>query len=162
MERVAFHMLVKIKRIDKTLPLPRHETEGSVGFDLSARETIIIEPGKMGVAKLNIVACTPPGCMLMLAPRSSLCRKKNLLFPNSIGVIDQDYCGPEDEIMAPLWNIGTETVTIERGERIAQGIFVRIERVEWRETDEMSRPSRGGFGSTGGYDSSAGNLKPKS
>ncbi len=144
-------MLVTVKRIDKTLPLPRHETSGSVGFDLSARESVTIEPGKTGTVKLNIIASTPPGYMLMLAPRSSLARKKNLMMPNSIGVIDQDYCGPADEIVAPLWNIGLETVTIERGERVAQGIFVKIDRVEWQENDGLEGNSRGGFGSTGGY-----------
>lgn len=144
-------MIVKIKRIDKELPLPKHETSGSVAFDLAPREDVTIEPGTWGAARLNVIACTPPGYMLMLAPRSSLFRKKNLVLPNSVGVIDQDYCGPEDEIIAPLWNIGKESVTVKRGERIIQGIFVRIDKVEWEETENLENATRGNFGSTGGY-----------
>ncbi len=144
-------MLIKIKRIDKSLPLPRHETAGSVAFDLSARETVSVAAGGRADIPANLVVATPPGYMLMLAPRSSLCRKKNLVMPNSVGIIDQDYCGPNDELHVQVWNIGPETVTIERGERIAQGIFVRIDRAEWNEIDEASAPDRGRFGTTGGY-----------
>jgi dUTP pyrophosphatase len=144
-------MLVKIKRVDKDLPLPRYETPGSVAFDLSARETVSINPGERADIPANVVVGTPPGYMLMLAPRSSLCRKKNLVMPNSVGIIDQDYCGPGDELHIQVWNIGRETATIERGERLAQGIFVKIDRADWEETDEISPNDRGRFGTTGGY-----------
>jgi dUTP pyrophosphatase len=147
------HMLVKIKRVDKTLPLPKHETDGSVAFDLLVRETTAIEPGKIALVPMNVIVATPPGYMLMIAPRSSLSRKKNLVMANSVGIIDQDFSGAEDEIRCSLWNIGPETVTVERGERLAQGIFVKIERAEWNEVDDTGSPSRGSFGSTGGYSS---------
>lgn len=144
-------MIIDIKRVDKDLPLPKHETPGSVAFDLLVRQSTAIEPGKIVLVPMNVIVCTPPGYMLMLAPRSSLSRKKNLVMANSIGVIDQDFCGPGDEIHCQLWNIGPETVTVERGERLAQGVFVKIERAEWNETDDLGPASRGGFGSTGGY-----------
>jgi len=146
-------MLVKIKRIDKGIPLPRYETPGSVAFDLAARGNVSIKPGERADIPMNVVVGTPPGFMLMLAPRSSLCRKKGLVMPNSVGVIDQDYCGPGDELHVQAWNIGRETVTIERGERIAQAIFVKIGTAEWEEVDEVSHQDRGRFGTTGGYSS---------
>ncbi len=146
-------MIVDIKRIDDTLPLPKHETEGSVAFDLIVRESRTIAPDEIALVPMNVIVAAPPGYMLMLAPRSSLSRKRNLLMANSVGIVDQDFCGPEDEIHVQLLNIGKNPVTIERGERIAQGMLVRIERAEWNELAEVKKPSRGGFGSTGGYSS---------
>ena len=144
-------MIIDIKRVDKELPLPRYETPGSVAFDLIVRETKIIEPGKIELVPVNVIVCTPPGYLFMIAPRSSLSRKKNLIMANSIGIIDQDFCGPKDEVHAQLWNFTAAPITVERGERIGQGMFVKIERAEWNEVEDTQQPSRGGFGSTGGY-----------
>lgn len=144
-------MIIDIKRIDKELPLPRHETAGSVAFDLIVREGATIEPGKIGLVPVNVVVCTPPGYMLMLAARSSLPKKKGLMLANSVGIIDQDYCGPDDELKIQLWNFSTAPATVERGERVGQGMFVKIERAEWNEVESLNTPSRGGIGSTGGY-----------
>ncbi len=144
-------MFVEIKRVDQALPLPRHETAGAVAFDLIARETKTIAADEIVLVPVNVIVATPPGYMLMIAARSSLARKKNLILPNSIGVIDQDYCGPEDELLVQLWNIGRAPVAVERGERIAQAMFVKIERAEWTEVEAMKAPSRGSFGTTGGY-----------
>ena len=144
-------MQVTIHRIDKTLPLPRHETAGAVAFDLMVRETMTIAPDEIVAVPVNIIVATPPGYMFMIAARSSLARKKRLVLPNSIGIIDQDYCGPEDEVCVQLWNIGKTPSTVERGERIAQAVFVKIERAEWNEVEKIDGASRGGFGSTGGY-----------
>ncbi|MDD5606096.1 MAG: dUTP diphosphatase [Patescibacteria group bacterium] len=143
-------MKVRVKRIDKDLPLPLYETAGAVCFDLSARESVTISPGDLARIKLNVVVATPPGYMLMLIPRSSLPTKKpGLIYPHGVGVIDQDYCGPEDELMLQVKNVGSQPVEIERGERIAQAGFVKIERGELEEVEEMEAASRGGFGSTG-------------
>jgi len=144
-------MKVTIKRIDKDLPLPRHETAGSVAVDLIIRETATFAPGESILMPANIIVATPPGYMFMIAPRSSLSRKKHLAMRNSIGIIDQDYRGPDDEVHVLLYNFGDTPVTIERGERVAQGIFVKIEQVEWDEVEKIDAPSRGRFGSTGGY-----------
>jgi dUTP pyrophosphatase len=144
-------MKIDIKRIDNTLPLPRHETAGSVAFDLVVREAKTIAPNEIALVPVNVIVRTPPGYMFMIAPRSSLSRKKGLVMPNSVGIVDQDYCGPADEVTILLWNIGKAPSIVERGERVAQGVFVKIERAEWNEVEEMKDPSRGGFGSTGGY-----------
>jgi len=144
-------MLVTIKRIDKTLPLPRHETAGAVAFDLIARETMTVAPDAIALVPANIVVCTPPGYMLMIVARSSLARKKNLILPNAVGIIDQDYCGPDDELLIQLLNIGKIPTAVERGERIGQALFIKIERAEWNEVEKLDGKSRGSFGSTGGY-----------
>ncbi len=142
-------MNIRIRRIDKTLVLPRHESAGAVGFDFVTRETTTIEAGSIALVPGNVVVEVPKGYALLIVPRSSLPRKKALVCPHSIGVIDQDYCGPEDEILVQVQNISEEPVTVERGERIAQGIFVKVEQAEWEEVDDHSVESRGGFGSTG-------------
>lgn len=142
-------MQVFIKRIDATLPLPKYETAGAVGFDIVTRETTVIEPGKIGLVPGNVIVKVPAGYALLLIPRSSLPRKKMLVCPHSLGVIDQDYHGDKDELMVQVQNIGDVPVTVERGERIAQGLFVKVETATWEEVDTHGAETRGGFGSTG-------------
>ena len=141
-------MKINIKRIDKSLPLPVYETEGAVGFDLLARENITIEPGKIELIPANIIVEVPKGYMLALVSRSSTPKKKGLLKPHSIGVIDQDYCGEADELKIQVYNFTDVTVEVEKGEKIAQGVFIRVDKFEWNEVDTMSNATRGGFGTT--------------
>lgn len=141
-------MKVKIKRIDKSLPLPIYETQGSVGFDILCREDTTVEPRSLKLIPGNSIIETPEGYMLMLALRSSTPKKKGLLKPHGIGVIDTDYSGNDDELMIQAYNFTDNQVTIKKGEKIAQGIFVRVDRFEWEEVDDMDKVSRGGFGST--------------
>jgi dUTP pyrophosphatase len=142
-------MQVAIQRIDPTLPLPRYESAGAVGFDLITRETTVIEPGKIALVPGNVIVKVPAGYALLILPRSSLPRKKGLVCPHSIGVIDCDYHGEKDEILVQVRNITDQPVTVERGERIAQGIFVKVDLAEWSEVDGHGAETRGGFGSTG-------------
>lgn len=139
---------IKIKRIDKDLPLPVYETAGSVGFDLLAREDTVIQPGQIELVPANLVIEVPEGYMLALVSRSSTPRKKGLSKPHSIGVIDQDYCGENDELKIQVYNFTKEPTTVYRGDKIAQGIFVRVDKFEWNEVETMGNSDRGGFGST--------------
>ncbi|PIN69755.1 dUTPase [Candidatus Woesearchaeota archaeon CG11_big_fil_rev_8_21_14_0_20_43_8] len=141
-------MKVKIKRIDKSLPLPVYETEGSVAFDLLCREDMMIKPGSLALIPGNVIVDTPDGYMLVLALRSSTPKKKGLLKPHGIGIIDQDYCGNEDELKIQVYNFTDKPVKVEKGEKIAQGVFTRIDRFDFEEVDDMGDRSRGGFGST--------------
>jgi dUTP pyrophosphatase len=141
-------MHVKIKRIDKSLPLPRYETNGSVGFDLLCRESVEVFPQTVALIPANVIVETPPGYMLLVALRSSTPRKRGLLIPHGVGVIDQDYCGDGDEIQIQVYNFTNQPVLIERGDRIAQGIFVRVDCSEWQKVEQMDQETRGGFGST--------------
>ena len=141
-------MKVKIKRLDKNLPLPRYETAGSVGFDFVCRETVAIQPHSLRLVPANVIVETPPGYMLMVTLRSSTPRKRGLLIPHGVGVIDQDYCGEGDEIKIQVYNFTADPVIVERGDRIAQGIFVRVDAALWSEVDQIESETRGGFGST--------------
>ena len=140
-------MKVKIKRIDKSLPLPVYETSGSVGFDIVSREDVVIKPKEIALIPGNVIVETPPGYMLLLTLRSSTPKKKGLIKPHGVGVVDQDYCGERDEVKVQVYNISDLEVTVNKGEKIAQGIFVRIDQFEWDEQEYMGE-SRGGFGST--------------
>lgn len=142
-------MDVRIQRIDKSLPLPVYETEGSVGFDILARVKVTVEAGKIELIPSNIIVEVPVGYMLVVASRSSTPRKKGLTQPHGFGIIDHDYCGPEDEVKIQVYNFSGTPVTIERGEKIAQGVFVRVDKFDWEEVDSIRDESRGGFGSTG-------------
>ena len=142
-------MQVAVSRIDASLPLPTYASSGAVGFDLVTRETTVIEPGAIALVPGNVVVKVPEGYALLIVPRSSLPRKKGLVCPHSVGVIDCDYHGPKDEILVQVQNITKEAVTVERGERIAQGLFVKVEKADWLEVEAHGAESRGGFGSTG-------------
>lgn len=143
-------MIVRVKRIDKKLPLPEYQTKGAVAFDLLARLKTIIEPNSIGRVPTNIIVETPDGYMLQIKDRSSTAKKKGLLC--TTGYIDQDFCGPSDEVQLQFFNFLKEPVTIDRGERLGQGSFMRIDKAEWLEVKSMEHnKSRGGFGSTGGH-----------
>ncbi len=141
-------MKIKIKRIDKSLPIPEYKTEGAVAFDLSSRIDIEIGPGEIGYIPLNVVVKVPKGNFLLLAPRSST-HKMGLVAANSIGIIDNDYCGEEDEIKFAALNYTDKAVKIEKGTRVAQMLVLNIDKAEIEEVEKMEDKSRGGFGTTG-------------
>jgi dUTP pyrophosphatase len=139
---------VLIERVDTTLPLPRYATVGSVGFDLMCRKETVVASHEIALLPSNVIIRTPPGYMLLVVPRSSTPRRLGLIAPHAVGIIDQDYAGPDDEILLQVQNIRDEPVTVPRGERIAQGILVRIALATWREVDAIPWANRGGFGSS--------------
>lgn len=142
-------MKVGIKRIDKDLPLPSYKTKGAVAFDLCARQETVIKPQALGYIPTNVIVQTPPGYVLILAPRSSM-PKRGLIHPHGIGLVDADYCGDDDELILQVFNITKKLVTVARGERIGQAMFVKFARVSrWQERSTFNKKSRGGFGSTG-------------
>lgn len=144
-------MNVTIKRIDKDLPLPDYETTGAAGFDFIARQSKTLQPQDIALIPGNIIVETPPGYMLAVVSRSSTPKKKGLSLPHGFGVIDSDYRGPDDEIWIQVYNFTNQPVTVNRGDKIAQGIFIPVTRAIWSEVDQVSAPTRGGGGSTGGY-----------
>ena len=141
-------MKAKIKRIDASLPLPVYHTKGSVGFDIVCREDTVVKPKEIALVPGNVVVKVPEGYMLLVALRSSTPRKYGLIKPHGVGILDNDYCGDEDEIKIQVYNFTDWDVVVKRGDRIAQGVFVKVEKFEWEEVDMMGS-SRGGFGSTG-------------
>jgi dUTP pyrophosphatase len=142
-------MNVRIKRIRPHAALPAYQTSGAAAFDLAAAEQTTIQPGEVALIPTGLVIEVPAGMFLAIFARSSTPLKRGLMVANGVGVVDPDYSGPEDEVKIAVLNVKASAVTVDRGERIAQGIFMHAPRVEWIEIDEMQSPSRGGFGATG-------------
>ncbi len=146
-------LAVKITRLDKEfadLPLPKYSTEGSAGMDVYAavKETVIIEAGKVELIPTAFAIALEPGFECQVRSRSGLAIKHGIFALNSPGTIDSDYRG---EVKIILANFSKEDFAIKRGDRIAQMIVGRYEKVDWQEVDELSETERGdgGFGSTG-------------
>ena len=110
-------MFVQIKRKDDQYEIPQYQTPGSVGFDFITRHTKIIQPGEIELIPANAIVKTPEGYMLMVALRSSAPRKWGVTIPQGVGIVDQDYCGPEDEIMLQVLNFRDKAVRIPEGTR---------------------------------------------
>jgi len=108
-----------------------------------------IQPREIAIVPANLVVKVPSGYMLALISRSSTPRKKGLLKPHAIGVIDQDYCGENDELGIQVYNFTDQTVVVEKGERIAQAVVIPVQKVQFSEVKNMNTADRGGFGSTG-------------
>ena len=141
-------MKLKIVRVDKSLPLPEYKTEGAVAFDMYARTDAEVPAGKTHIVPSNLIIEVPKGYYLMIAARSGS-HKKGFMLGNGVGILDQDYHGPKDEIGIVVYNFTNAPVTIPRGDRIAQGLIIPIARAEWEEVENIKEDSRGGFGSTG-------------
>lgn len=142
-------MRIKILQKNKELPLPEYKTPGSVAFDIAASEDISVPARETALIPTGLVICAPTDCALIIAARSSTAIKRGLMLANGIGIIDQDFCGPNDEIKISVYNFTDKPVKIKKGERIAQGMFVKIEKAEWKQADKLENKTRGGFGSTG-------------
>jgi dUTP pyrophosphatase len=147
------HSQVSIKRISKEfedIPLPDYSTEGSAGADIRAAlfEQLIIQPSDVKMVPTNLMMEIPRGYELQVRPRSGLAAKHGIGVLNSPGTIDSDYRG---EVKVILFNFGSEPFAINRGDRIAQIILSKYERMTIVEKDELSESDRGegGFGSTG-------------
>ena len=143
-------IMIKRKKTAEDLPLPRYMSSGSAGMDLYAAvdETTEIAPGGFGLIPTGIHLQLPAGYEGQLRPRSGLAAKHGVTVLNTPGTIDSDYRG---EIKVILINLGREPFVIKRGDRIAQLIISRYERVKLVPTEclEVSERGSGGFGHTG-------------
>lgn len=139
---------IKIKRFDKSLPLPKYQTKGAAALDLYSRQDEIIKPGVVKLVPLNIALQLPPDYWVLMSARSSL-YKKGLMLANGIGVGDYDYRGDNDEYQAALYNFTKQEAKIKKGERLAQMIILPREKIILKELESFETQDRGGFGSTG-------------
>ncbi len=142
-------MNVPIHRLDPAVPLPKYETAGAAGFDLSAREDQTIAPAEVALVPTGLVIKVPDGHFLGIFARSSTPLRRGLMVANGVGIVDADYCGERDEIKIEVLNFTAMPVTIRRGDRLAQGVILPYARADWDESTAPSRPTRGGFGATG-------------
>lgn len=128
--------------------LPKRSTKFSAGYDFVNPEKVELEPHKIYYIKTGIKADMEEDEVLILANRSSNPKKKNLVLINGIGVIDKDYYNNPDnegELAFAFMNTSDETITIEPGEKLGQGIFVKYLITE---DDRAEGIRNGGFGST--------------
>ncbi len=142
---------MNIKIINKSSHnLPHYETIASAGMDLRANlsEDRVLKPLERSIVGTGLFIELPVGIEAQVRPRSGLAAKKGITVLNAPGTIDADYRG---EIGVILVNLSNDEFTIQNGERIAQLVIAKHERVEWIEVEELSETSRGagGFGSTG-------------
>jgi transcriptional repressor NrdR len=141
---------VKVKQLRKGYPLPVYAHSYDAGVDLiNAGESISIAPGKRAMIPTGIAVEIPGGFELQIRPRSGLAIKEGITVLNSPGTIDAGYRG---EIGIILLNTDSNTeVHIKSGQRIAQAVLARCERLVWEEVDSLEESSRGegGFGSSG-------------
>ena len=130
------------------VPLPRRATAGSAGYDFVCPADITLHPGDAITIPTGIRCEMQPGWVLMLFPRSGLGFKHQLRLANTVGVIDSDYfhAANEGHIMVRIVNGGDHTVSIEKGERFCQGVFLPHGLAE---ENEVLSDRTGGFGSTG-------------
>lgn len=143
-------MKIRITKIRPAAVIPAYATQGAAAFDLTAAETTIIPPHSHGLVSTGLVFSLPQNHVMHIFARSSTFAKLGLMLANGVGVIDSDYCGPNDEVRVITYNPGDAPVTIEAGMRVAQAMVYPYPRIEFEEgpTQELSR---GGLGSTGGY-----------
>ncbi|WP_438989406.1 dUTP diphosphatase [Polaribacter sp.] len=129
---------------------PNYETEGAAGMDLRANisEAIILKPLERAIVKTGLFIALPIGFEAQVRPRSGLAAKKGITVLNSPGTVDADYRG---EIGVILVNLSKQDFVINDGERIAQLVIAKHERINWQEVTVLSETERGagGFGSTG-------------
>ena len=141
---------VLIKRLSKNIELPKYETNGSSGMDLSANieKQIKIGPGKTTIIPTGISVSIPKNFEIQIRSRSGLAAKNQISVLNSPGTIDADYRG---ELKVILINLSNETFVVERGTRIAQMVLCPIVKAKFKEVDSLDDTDRGdgGFGSTG-------------
>jgi dUTP pyrophosphatase len=140
---------MQVRVINESLnALPAYETPQSAGLDVRCTEYIIMNPGERVLAKTGLYVEIPAGFEIQVRPRSGLALKQGVTVLNTPGTIDADYRG---EIGVILINHSSTVAEFAKGERIAQLVMTRVERIEWEITDSLSDTKRGlgGFGSTG-------------
>ena len=140
---------VRIKRLNPSIPLPRYESEDAAAFDLAAASDVTIQPGQVALVPTGLIIEVPRGMFLGIFARSSTPLKRGLMVANGVGIVDPDYCGPEDEVKIAVLNFTGNPVRVSAGDRIAQGVLLPAMRVSWEAVDVVRPESRGGFGSTG-------------
>lgn len=142
--------VLRIKREvgGEDLELPSYQTAGAAGMDVRAAEPCTLKAGETRLVATGFSLAIPVGMEAQLRPRSGLALKHGVTLLNAPATIDADYRG---EVKVILTNLGREQFEVSRGDRIAQMVIARVERVTLQEVEELDETSRGsgGFGHTG-------------
>lgn len=141
---------VKIKFLSENAVCPEYSTDGSLGMDLSAAitEPMTIKAGQRALIPLGFAIQIPEGWGAFVFPRSGLSFKKGITMANCVGVIDTDYTG---EVKVSAVNLSDKDYTVNPGDRVAQLVFLPVEKARFIRTESLDDTDRGagGFGSTG-------------
>ena len=139
---------VPVLRLDATLPVPQYARADDAGLDLYATDLVTLGPGARALVSTGIALASPPGFAGFVLPRSGLALRDGVTILNTPGLVDAGYRG---EIKVLLVNHGDAAVTLQRGDRVAQLVVQRVERVALTPVAELPASARGagGFGSTG-------------
>jgi deoxyuridine 5'-triphosphate nucleotidohydrolase len=146
---------IQLKILDSRLgtefPLPHYATDGAAGMDMRAciDAPLVIAPGETRLIPTGLaIHIQEPGLAAMLLPRSGLGHKHGIVLGNLVGLIDSDYQG---QVFVSCWNRGSETFTVQPGERIAQMVIVPVVHADFEVVEEFAASARGagGFGHTG-------------
>jgi dUTP pyrophosphatase len=142
---------VMVKRLpgNDDLPLPAYATSGAAGMDVVSAEDVDLAPGARHAVATGLAMAIPEGFEIQVRPRSGLALKHGVTVPNTPGTIDSDYRG---ELKVIMINLGAETFSIRRGDRVAQLVLAPVTQASWLEVETLDDTERGagGFGSTGG------------
>ena len=143
-------MRIEIRRLDPSLPLPAAQHEGDAGYDLRAREAVVLQPGGGRAAvPTGVAVAIPRGWAALVLPRSGLALRHGVTCLNAPGLIDAGY---RDEIRVILVNHdAVEPFHVQVGDRIAQLVIQEVAPIDWDEVEDLGQTTRGlgGFGSTG-------------
>ena len=144
-------MDLNVKIVNKSNhQLPNYATVGSAGMDLKANtlEPIVLKPMERYLFPTGIYIQLPEGYEAQIRPRSGLAAKYGITVTNCVGTIDSDYTG---EVKVSLINLSNDTFVVQPGERIAQMVIAKYEKITWNEVTVLDETERGagGFGSTG-------------
>ena len=142
---------MKVKIVNQSAyPVPSYATELSAGMDLKANitEPITIESLERAIVPTGLFIELPEGYEAQVRPRSGMAAKFGITVANAPGTIDADYRG---EVKVILVNLSKEKFVVNPGERIAQMVIAKYEKIQWQEVDQLGETERGtgGFGSTG-------------
>lgn len=143
--------MIEVQIVNKSPhELPEFQTVGSAGMDLRAwlGAPVTLQPMERKLIPTGLYMALPIGYEAQIRPRSGLAIKRGLSLVNTPGTIDNDYRG---EVMIPIINLSTEEQVIEDGERVAQMIIAKYERIDWKPVKELDDTERGagGFGHSG-------------
>lgn len=134
---------------EKNINLPQRKTSESAGYDIECGESVTIQPGEVRLVATGVKAFMNYDEYLAIHIRSSIAIKRHLMLANCTGIIDSDYYNNEENeghILIGLYNLGSEAVALDKGERVAQGIFSKYLLTN---EDDAQGIRKGGIGSTG-------------
>ena len=141
-------MELRVSKLDPRAIMPAYQTPGALGFDIALLEPLIVPARGSAFGRTGLGFGVPAGYGLFIFPRSSIFKNQGLMLANSVGVIDEDFCGAQDELKLHFYNPSDADIPLEAGRRLVQGVILPV-LIPTLVEGEPGPLSRGGLGSTG-------------